>query len=110
MRNSANVRAACAAAGVGRRTVYDKRQRDPKFAQDWDEALEEACDVLEAAAWKRASGGESDQLLIFLLKAHRPQKFRDRYELTGASGGPIRITTAEEMSDDDLAAIAAGRR
>jgi hypothetical protein len=48
----------------------------------WDEALEDACDILEAEAWKRARD-KSDLLLIFLLKAHRPAKYREttRHEI-----------------------------
>jgi hypothetical protein len=95
---SANVRAACAAAGVGRSTAYDHRGRDGRFAEAWDDALDEACDVLEAEARRRAvkwterpvyQGGErvgavreySDTLLIFLLKANRPEKYRDSYDI-----------------------------
>lgn len=32
----------------------------------------------------------SDVLLIFLLKGIRPDVYRERYEHTGADGGPIR--------------------
>lgn len=31
----------------------------------------------------------SDLLSIFLLKAHRPERYRERFEHTGAGGGPI---------------------
>lgn len=98
-RESANVRAACLAAGIGRRTVYTWRDEYPAFAAQWTEAEAEAVDVLEAHAWSRATRGTtrehsifyqgervgkdvvteySDTLLIFLLKAHRPDKYADR--------------------------------
>lgn len=35
---------------------------------------------------------------------------RDRVELTGQNGGPIQTESAHDISDADLAAIAAGRR
>ncbi len=76
--NSGNVRAACEAAGVNRPYVYEVRKKDPDFARAWDTALEEAIDILEAEARVRARAG-SDVLLIFLLKAHRPEKYRDHY-------------------------------
>src|SRR5688500_803796 len=76
--NSANVRAACQAAGVSRETAYRYRDRSPTFRQQWATALEDACDVLEAIARQRAVT-TSDTLMIFLLKAHRPAKYRETY-------------------------------
>jgi hypothetical protein len=74
--NTCNVRAACQAAGVNRATAYRLRERNEGFAKRWDEALQEGVDVLEAVAWRRANES-SDLLLIFLLKAHRPEKYRE---------------------------------
>ncbi len=74
LRNSANVRASALMAGISRKTAYDHRKRSTKFRDEWDEAMEDACDVLEAEARRRAVGG-SDTLLIFLLKSHRPQRY-----------------------------------
>lgn len=42
----------------------------------------------------------SDALLIVLMKAARPEEFRERYEHTGANGGPIR--TSGELSIHDI--------
>ena len=126
LRDLGNVRRSCEAAKVGRRTVYDHRTRDQDFAHEWDEALEEACDLLEEEARRRGVEGVdkpvyhegvrietvkhySDTLLIFLLKGARPAKYRDnhRHEVVGRDGGPIRIR-AEDLTDDQLADIAAG--
>jgi len=98
LRNSANVRAACQKVGIDRRTAYRQRERDAEFAAQWDEAIQDACDILEAEAWTRARGG-SDLLLIFLLKAHRPEKYREtsRYEVTGAQGKAIQIEDVEQV-------------
>jgi hypothetical protein len=76
LRNSGNIRAAAQAAGVDRHTVYRARETSPDFAAEWDSALEDAIDVLEATARQRAQAS-SDTLLIFLLKAHRPDKYRE---------------------------------
>ena len=70
----ANVRAACQAAGIARQTAYDRRAADEDFAALWAEAIEEAVDLLEAEAWRRACG-ESDRLLESLLRAHRPELY-----------------------------------
>lgn len=103
-----NVTLACRQVGVARITAYERRQKDEDFAEAWDNAVEEAVDLLEAEARRRAYHGTqkpvfhkgkqcgaiqeySDGLLMFLLKSHRPHKYRDRYEFTGADGGPIEV-------------------
>jgi hypothetical protein len=34
----------------------------------------------------------SDTLLIFLLKGLRPEKYRERFEHSGAGGGPLQLS------------------
>ena len=90
----AAVGVACAEAGYGRRTAYEYRDKFEEFADRWDEAVETAVERLEAEADRRAVEGIlkpvfhkgevcghirqfSDNLLMFRLKALRPQKYRD---------------------------------
>lgn len=63
-------------AGVSRWTVYNERTTDPAFAEEWEAALALGVDALEDAAKMRAFEG-SDTLLIFLLKSHRPERYRE---------------------------------
>ena len=70
---------AAKAAGVSRWTAYRWRQEDPEFASRWDEALENAIDVVESVVYKQAAGGNT-LAAIFDLKAHRP-KYRDRLNI-----------------------------
>lgn len=112
---SGNVTAAAKAVGVGRRQAYAARERSQVFRRQWDEAVAEATDLLEAEARRRALVGYeepvfyqgqevsrvrkySDTLLIFLLKAHRPKKFREnhRHEHTSPDGGPVNIRVVYE--------------
>lgn len=104
---SGNVSDAAEYAGVARSTVYKHRNENETFSAAWDDAMEIATDALEAEARRRAVEGTtepvgwyqgqpggyvtrySDNLLMFLLKAHRPEKFRERYEFTGKDGGPL---------------------
>jgi len=81
LRNSGIVRLACELSGISRQTAYLHRRIDAQFAEAWEVALEEACDVLEAIALERAQQS-SDLLLIFLLKARRPEKYRDSFRVT----------------------------
>jgi len=59
-------------AGVGRRTVYQHRNRSAEFARQWDEAAQEGLDNLLEIMLSRAtdpSDKSSAQLLMFLVKA-----------------------------------------
>jgi len=123
LRNSGNVRAASGAAGIDRDTAYRHRHRSQEFAKEWDAALDDACDVLEAEAWRRAVRGTeepvhylgqqvgsvkkySDVLLIFLLKAHRPMKFRDRVQVDLTVRREQLIAAAREEGMGEAAAVA----
>ena len=93
------VRLAAEAAGVHRGVAYRWRREDADFREAWDAAREEASDALEAEAWRRAVAGVrrpvfwqgeevgevveySDRLLELLLKARRPDVFRERSTVT----------------------------
>jgi hypothetical protein len=88
------VAAALTASGGSRTTVYRWRADDPEFAARWDEALDIAVEVCEGELHRRSvvgvvepvfyQGAEcgsirrySDNLLMFRLKALRPEKYRD---------------------------------
>lgn len=107
LRKYANVSAAAKAARVSRSFAYEQRAVDPLLAAAWQDALDEACDGLEREAWRRAAQGVrrekgvyhlgdkvatevlteySDTLLIVLLKAHRPEKYRET--INQRLGGP----------------------
>ena len=92
---SGNVSLSAHEAGIARQTAYDARDRDKEFGKAWEDAMEQAADVLEREAWRRASEGVeqpvffqgkvcgtvrkySDVLLIFLLKGARPDKYREQ--------------------------------
>ena len=123
---TANVTQAAKAVGISRTQAYRVHDADAEFAAEWKEALEEACDALEEEARKRAVGeyisykftksgdpiyhpitGEayaercvSDALLTLLLKAHRPDKFKDRSAVETSGPPPTkydlaRLTPAE---------------
>jgi len=67
-------------AGVDRRAPYQRARRDPAFASAWAAAQEASIDLLEAEARRRAMTS-SDALLMFLLKAHRPERYRERVDV-----------------------------
>ncbi len=90
LRDSGNIRLSCQAAGIKRNKIYRWRRKFPSFVKEMDEAKEDALDLLEGTAWKRALV-QSDRLLMFLLKAHRPEVYNppERKEISGPDGGAI---------------------
>ena len=99
---------AAKASGVNRQRHYDWLKGDAEYVGHFASAQEQAIEVMEVEALRRAVTGVdkpiyfqgkkidtikeySDILLIFLLKGARPEKYRDRMEHTGQGGGPIPV-------------------
>lgn len=85
---------AARAAGVDRSTVYHWRDADDAFAKRFYDAIEDSTELLETTAFKRATQKEmpSDTLLIFLLKARRPERYREIREVRQQVSGTISHT------------------
>lgn len=79
---------AATAVGVTRQCIYKHRADDEAFAAAWQDSENRSTDSLEQEARRRALDS-SDTLLIFMLKAKRPEQFRERIEHTGKDGGAI---------------------
>jgi len=122
---TANVRAAAAKTKIARGTWYDLRARDAEFKALWDQAVELGTEALEDEAVRRAHQGTekpvfyqgkrcgtvreySDTLLIFMLKARRPEKYRDNsaVEISGKGGAPIEVTAPTLTDEERIARIA----
>jgi len=108
MRSSGNVRLSCTAAGIPRSTAYYWRDKFKTFAKAWDDAKADAVDVLDAEAWKRATEGQSDRLIMFLLKAHRPDVYNPaqtiKHEGTGDQG-EIEVKQVGLTQEEEKAAM-----
>ncbi len=121
-RETGNVRLTCKAAGVGRSSHYRWLEDDPAYREAFDQAKEDATDVLEAEAHRRAvegveeqvgwyrgvAGGTvrrySDVLLIFLLKSLRPDRYRERVDVRGV----LAHLDVSLLPDNLVARLAAG--
>jgi hypothetical protein len=109
-RENGNIKAAAKAANVNRSTVYDRKQSNADFAALFAEAEADAVDTLEEEAYRRAVTGTqepvyyqgevcghvtrySDTLLIVLLKARAPEKYREnaKVEHSGSVSQQIEI-------------------
>lgn len=87
------------------RRIYNS---DPDFKREWDLAMDAAADNLEDEATRRAVQGvdkpvfykgavvgyenqRSDQLLMFLLRGNRPDKFGDKLNVEGTFKGTFGV-------------------
>lgn len=125
--DTGNVSAACRAAKVSRSRAYELKSFDKGFAEEWEEALETATDAMDADARRRAVEGVetphfhqgrvcgtvrkySDSLLMFLLRAHRPERYRERTAQNNDSDDNFaeQISTAKDTLEERLARLDAG--
>ena len=101
-------------AKCGRRSHYVWMQEDPDYPERFHAANEEACDHLESEARRRAHEGTSkpvfykgqvcgvvteysDTLMIFLLKAARPDKYRERMDVRQSGNVAILHVVEDEQ-------------
>lgn len=120
-RNGGHVERACQAAGVSRVMMGNYRDDDAEFALAWEAVQEANVERLETEADRRALGYEepvfykgeptghqlmrySDNLLMFRLKALKPQVYRD-----GPGNKPGEQLSEEEL-DAALTKMVARRR
>jgi hypothetical protein len=117
------VKYAAEAVRFARSALYERRAEDPEFARDWAAAEDAGTEVLEQEARRRAVEGVvhetpiyyqgdhvgsvvetkySDTLLMFLLKARRPDKYRERQDVhySGQVNLPVQV-----QHDFDFAAF-----
>ncbi len=111
LRDTADVSQSALHAGYPRRSVYEWRDKEPKFKEKWDAAWELGVDAMEEEARRRGMEGVekpvyqngkkvgkvqvySDTLLMFMLKGRRPDRFRDNstLEVAAPGGGPLSFT------------------
>lgn len=115
--DTANVSRACKAVGIARQTAYDRKEAEPGFAERWTAALTLGVEALEDEANRRAFEGVdepvfhqgapcgairkySDTLAIFLLKAHKPAKYREHHAV--AHSGEMVLKINATVHDEGL--------
>lgn len=100
----------CKTAGIARSTAYQWRSEDPAFAEAWKDVDKANVERLEAEAERRGREGVlkpvfyqgeevgqvreySDALLMFMLKAKDPERYRDRSTVThaGDPAAPVQV-------------------
>lgn len=92
------VSAACLNAGIDRSTAYRARQQDEDFAIAWADTEAIVTDKLERKAVSLALGGDT-RMLEFLLKARRPEAYRDNVRVEHS--GTIKQDVVVDVVPDD---------
>lgn len=87
--------AACRFACVDKKWIAAQSELHPEFSAQLEQAYEQGTDYLEDLAFVRAH--YSDQILIKLLEARRPEKFRTKI----GSGGPTIVVNAAPLFPQD---------
>lgn len=125
---SGNVSWSCERAGISRQAVYDQKRHDPEFSREWDNAIQESIDRIEKEAHRRAVDGVerlqfyqgqvimvddplnpgqrvpyiereySDALLAQMLKAKRPEQYRDNSDVNLNVGIVKRIIMIDDAA------------
>jgi len=114
------VKTAAEAAGYADSSFMGRiRRQDEEFAKEWEQALRTAAeDVLEPAAIERAVEGVmedvyyqgdvvgqrinySDQLLMFLLRGAKPEKFRENVNVSGRLDGEFGVSVIPMVASDE---------
>lgn len=109
LRNSGNVRASAQKVGISRRLAYKVREEEPEFKKLFDDAQEDAIDLLEAMARKRAMEGDTT-LLIFMLKSLRRSVYGDRLRVDNITIEQEAVKMAELAGVDPARLIEAAQR
>jgi len=119
-----SLRAVCKKAGMpSRATVYRWLDEHPEFAEMYAKAatvrahgyIDEMVDIADEAV-ETKEGIQKAKLRIYAREKYAakivPRAYGEKItqELVGADGGAIQVQSAAALTDDQLAAIAAGAR
>src|SRR5262249_42583526 len=99
------------------RWLYEHRERDKEFAEQWDEAVETALDLLHARVFQRCLEGDLEpvyymgvvvdyvrkfdsKLQIEMLRAYKPDKFKTAgVQVNLATKGDVFVLTEEQRHE-----------
>lgn len=100
-----NVKYAAIKLGINRATLYEWREKDPKFAAAWDEVIPQADDLLADEAENgllRLIKANNVTAIIYTLNNRRPDRWRARFVHGGEGGNPIKHTHTMSPEFEDF--------
>lgn len=113
LKYAGNVTRACELSKISREAVYARRNANPEFEARFQEVKAQAIEVMEDEATRRAFEGVeegiyfqgskidlktvySDGLIQFLLRANKPEKYKDRLSTENTN-----VNANFTMTDDE---------
>lgn len=95
--------------GCGRSTVDNYLKRYATAQQAYEEELASVGDAAESVVVRAISNNDVETAKWYLVKKHRDRGYGDvsKTEIGGINGGAIEIRHVTDLSDEELAAIAA---
>jgi hypothetical protein len=111
-----NVSKAAAAASISRSAAYEHRSNNADFRQAWDDVIDQVVDEVEQELFRRGVKGWnepvfykgqkvgsirkfSDSDLHLLAKAHRPEKYRERFDVNNHIDGHLDVNIAAKIDE-----------
>lgn len=86
-----NVKEACEAAGIARKTFYNWKNNDEEFAEEIESIEEGLIDLAETKLLENIQKGKTNEILFYLRTKGKKRDYVERQEITGADGMPAKI-------------------
>ena len=80
--------------------MYRALETDAEFRAEFDDAKDEAIELLEATLRQQALSGNTTAL-IFLLKCLDPATYNERVQISGPRSGPVEMIATMKLSDKE---------
>lgn len=104
LRSVGDIRMTAESVGVTTQMVRNAMRKDSSFALLVGDALEDHTSILEVEAVRRAMNG-SDLLLMFMLKARNPEKYREKTTINGGTTLNVKAYVGFSPDDWDRSAV-----
>lgn len=98
-RQTGTILATCEKTNISREIVRQWRIKDEDFKAAFDAADLDVTELLEDSAMRDALGGDTTTR-IFLLKARRPDKYRDTASVSFNGPVPLSLTLSDDRGTD----------
>lgn len=107
--SSGSTRSIAMVMGVSRQTVYDWKEKYPEVGKAMDEAKKDFLDLLQDKFRDKVMGGDTASIIFGLKCLGKHLGYVEKVEIHH-QGAIAQTKTAEELTDDELASIAASHQ
>lgn len=108
-KKAGNITGAAKALKVTRQALHHRISNDETLQKIVTDAREALVDVAESQLLKQIKLGNTATIIFALKTQGKSRGYVERSEVSGPNGGPIETKNVTDLSDAELAAIAASR-